>query len=192
MKARYVLAGMALIAVAAVVAPAIGQENGTAHLSGSNKKANKALTKANKANKKANKALNKANSARQVANSKPDLSRIAEYSSGELTIGPGSVESAIAFCPEGKRVASGGGFLNTGGDGIAASEANSARTAWFIVGRNSATGLTGTIEALAYCSGAGDAVGSAKTPAASTVKSTEREVAKVVAELEAKIANRTP
>jgi hypothetical protein len=93
----------------------------------------------------------------------------------------GDFGSAIAFCPAGQRVVAGGGFANNGGiDGLLVSEANNARTAWFVIMADN-TGFGGTIEAQALCVGADRAVVARDTRAA-----TRREVARLVAELDAR------
>lgn len=100
----------------------------------------------------------------------------------EAAVPAGGFGSAIAFCPAGQRVVSGGGFANNGGvDGLAASEPNDASTAWFTIMADN-TGFGGTIQADALCATAGAAVIS-KTQSR---EATRREVARLVAQIEAR------
>ena len=103
---------------------------------------------------------------------------------GDTSIPPGGLDSAIAFCDPGERVVSGGGALITGGgDGIAVSESNIAGTAWFVIGVNNSLFTSATISAEASCAEVGKAVGATTDHA-----KTRAAVASKVAELEAALA----
>ena len=170
MKARFVVIGLALVAATAIAVPAIAGSGPSAESSAS-------------AEKTAKKALKKAKKATKIAKGKPDLSAIVSVVTGDTSIPPGGVDSAIAFCGPGARVVSGGGALITGvGDGIAASESNAAGSAWFVVGVNNSLFTSATISAEANCAEAGKAVGAGAGRA-----DTRREVASLVDELEAAV-----
>jgi hypothetical protein len=100
------------------------------------------------------------------------------------TYAPGTVGSSIAFCPAGQRVVSGGGSVITGvADGIAVSRHNSDRTSWFVIAGNN-SGINGEIQAVALCAGANQAVVANARDRAKT----RREVTRLVAKLEARVA----
>jgi hypothetical protein len=89
--------------------------------------------------------------------------------------------SSVAFCPPGQRVVSGGGsVISAYLDGLAVSEANSNRTSWFVIGGNNSDLTSGTVQAEALCAGANAAV-----VAKSSRRATEREVDRILAQLEA-------
>ena len=171
MKARFVIIGLTLVAAISIVVPAIGGSGPSVQSSASAKKT-------------AEKALKKAKKAMKVAKSKPDLSNIVTVVTGDTSIPPGGLDSAIAFCGPGERVVSGGGSLITGvGDGIAVSESNIAGTAWFVIGVNNSIFTSATISAEASCAEVGKAVG-----AGAGRGETRAEVERRVAELEATLA----
>jgi hypothetical protein len=150
------------------------------------KSANRTATAANRTANGAKSTANAAHSLAGSANGKADqaLARpvvtpggITLAKSAVSSVPPGSVGSAIAFCPAGHRAISGGGFFNTGaGDGILASRANDDRTSWFVLGLSTSS-ITGTIEAYAYCTPAGTAVTAGNTRAR-----TRAEVARLVSD----------
>jgi hypothetical protein len=78
-------------------------------------------------------------------------------------IGAGEIEGSEAFCPAGQHVVSGGGAQITGKPGLVDDQQES-HTAWFVIGNNTGT-LGGTIQAFAYCSGAGQAVAASRNTA---------------------------
>jgi len=78
------------------------------------------------------------------------------------------------------KIVSGGGNAITGaGNGMSASDANDARTAWFVIGANTSI-IPGTVQAFAYCAPTGGA-GSASADR----RATQREVAAVEAKVRA-------
>jgi hypothetical protein len=80
-------------------------------------------------------------------------------------IGAGEVEGSEVFCPAGQHVVSGGGYQETGKPGLVDDQPERTnRIAWFVIGENSGT-LGGTIQAYAYCSGAGQAVAASRNTA---------------------------
>jgi hypothetical protein len=86
------------------------------------------------------------------------LGGITVVYSGEVPYGPTDVvQSAIAFCPAGQRVVSGGG-TNLADEQIAATEALSNRTGWFVIGVDLVANGGETIEAQALCAPTGRAV----------------------------------
>lgn len=82
------------------------------------------------------------------------------------TILPGDAAISVATCPPGSRVVSGGGSSITGdANGMAASDASNDRLSWFVVGGNT-SGVSGTVQAFAYCTPSGVAVASGSRDAA--------------------------
>lgn len=155
------------------------------------KVAKKALKTGNSANSRAKTAQTSANTAQTSANTAQStadtvrteavtLAGITTVVGPENTIYAYDVASSIAFCPSGSKVVSGGGFSITGAaNGMAASEANDARTAWFVVGGNTSS-VSGSVQAVAYCAASGQAVSARNDRSA-----TRREVASVEAKVTA-------
>ena len=88
------------------------------------------------------------------------VSQVTKISSGNVYFTSSSyAQSAIAYCPAGQRVVSGGG-ASISGSGLAASEPNADRTGWFVVGGSSYYSTTQYVEATAICAASGAAVAS--------------------------------
>lgn len=98
--------------------------------------------------------------------------------SAQVFFGPSDVaQAAIAFCPSGSRVVSGGG-VSVSDEQLAASEATGDRSGWFVIGVDAVDSGGDYVQAQALCAPAGQAV------AAGSSKSKTRAK---VAQLEAKI-----
>lgn len=107
------------------------------------------------------------------------VGQITVVRSPQVFFGPSDVvQSAIAFCPAGNRVVSGGGVSVTD-EQLAATEATGDRSGWLVIGVDTVDDGGEYVQAQALCAPAGQAI------AAGTTKS--RAKAKV-ARLEAKIA----
>lgn len=77
---------------------------------------------------------------------------------GEMTVAAGGIDGGTIFCPPGEHVIS-GGFFNDGADAeVFLSYANDPRTGWTVALDNFDSTLPATLQAFAYCSGAGQAV----------------------------------
>jgi hypothetical protein len=185
MKARYLLVVLvAVLATAGAVdaAPNVVQvaKDALKVGKGAQKTGKKALRAAGAAQSTANQANGTAGTAlglAQGANGKADqaLARpvlnagaLAEVAGPENFYASGDVGSSIAFCPAGQRAISGGGAAITEvADGVAVSEADAGRTAWFVIAGNNGS-VDASIQAFAYCAPVGGAV------AASTSRATVR------------------
>jgi hypothetical protein len=157
-----------------IISPAIGGPNVL-------KLAKKALNAATSAQKTAKAASATANQALGRASQAPTVAGITVALGPDNAVAPGGAGSSIAFCPAGQRVISGGGHFITGqGNGMSSSQANNDRSAWFVVGGNTAV-ISGDVQAVAYCAGAGQAVASRGHTAAK--QQVAAEVARVQAQL---------
>jgi hypothetical protein len=177
----------AMLLAASIVSPAFGGPS-IGSVAKTAKKALKTGKSAERTARSAKRTSNAANGLAATANGKADqaLARpvlnAAEISTAHSPVNfapPGGVSSAIAFCPAGQRVISGGGFFNTGApDGLLSTRANHDRSAWFVIGLSSSS-ITGTIEAYAYCAPVGGAVAAGVNRAR-----TRAEVARTVEQVE--------
>jgi hypothetical protein len=75
---------------------------------------------------------------------------------GSAPIPAGTFEVAVAICPPGQRVISGGGTVITAGGGLWADLASDDRAAWFAGGEDLG-GIGGTVTAYAHCVPGGQA-----------------------------------
>jgi hypothetical protein len=91
------------------------------------------------------------------------------------------IQSAIAFCPSGQRVVSGGG-ISLSDEQLAATEALDDRTGWFVIGIDLSPAGNEVIQAQALCAPTGQAVA-----ARSTRSRARREVARMAARVEAQL-----
>src|SRR4051794_4491841 len=100
--------------------------------------------------------------------------------SAQISFGIDVVKGATAFCPAGQRVVSGGG-VSISDQQLAASEATSDRTGWFVIGVDEYDNGGEYVQAQALCAPAGVAVASSAGHARA-----EREVASAVEKLKAR------
>src|SRR4051812_35665586 len=76
-----------------------------------------------------------------------NLSGLTTVEGPTTFVAPGDADGSIAFCPGGSRAVSGGGsVISDAADGMAASRANDARNAWFVVAGNNG-GTTEEVQA---------------------------------------------
>jgi hypothetical protein len=101
--------------------------------------------------------------------------------SPEMLFTTSTAQEAIAFCPSGQRVVSGGGF-SASDEQIAATEALDDRSGWVVIGVDLVDdpALDEAVQAQALCAPTGQAVA-----ARSTRSRARREVARMVARVEA-------
>jgi hypothetical protein len=104
------------------------------------------------------------------------VGQITVVKSAQEPFGTDVVRAAVAFCPTGSRVVSGGG-ISISDQEIAATEATDDRAAWFVIGIDETDNGGEYVQAQALCAPAGLAI-------AATSKSRVRAQ---VAKLEAKI-----
>jgi hypothetical protein len=107
------------------------------------------------------------------------LGAITLVNSSQVAFGPDVVKSATAFCPAGQRVVSGGG-VSISDEQLAASQATSDRTGWFVIGVDTYDNGGEYVQAQALCAPAGVAVASS----ASHTRA-ERDVASAVKKVQA-------
>ena len=106
------------------------------------------------------------------------LGQITVVQSAREAFGPEFVKSAIAFCPSGSRVVSGGG-ASVSDDRLVVTGATNDRSGWFVVGANVSAGGGEYVQAQALCAPAGKAI------AASNKSRVRAQVAHLEAKVEA-------
>jgi hypothetical protein len=108
------------------------------------------------------------------------LGQVTTVSSAQVAYGPSdTVQSAIAYCPAGQRVISGGG-VNVADEQLGASIPAGARIGWGVIGVDLTDNGGEYVQAYALCAPAGQAV-AAKAPVS------RAEVRRHFAELEAQV-----
>jgi hypothetical protein len=110
------------------------------------------------------------------------LGQIATVRSAQVAYGASVVQSAIAFCPAGHRVISGGG-INVADEQLAATEANNDRSGWFVIGVDLVDNPGDYIQAQALCAPTGQAVAASR----GAVKA---EVARLVRRIDSQVSAR--
>lgn len=86
------------------------------------------------------------------------LGQLAVVESAQVFFGPADiVQSAIAFCPAGQRVVSGGGISVTD-EQLAASKATADRSGWYVIGVDTSDNGGEYIQAQALCAPVGTAI----------------------------------
>ena len=104
------------------------------------------------------------------------LSGITEVVGPKELIGE-EVGSSLALCPAGTHAVSGGGAAITL-DGMAASEMSAGHQGWFVIAAG--TSFNSTVQAVAYCAGAGQAVAASRPRAdAATLEQIRRIEAQI-------------
>lgn len=78
--------------------------------------------------------------------------------SGSMTIAADDVDGGMVVCPSGKRVVSGGFFVDGNDAEVFLSEANDDRTGWMVAADNLGSADPAGLEGVAYCAGSGQAV----------------------------------
>lgn len=108
-----------------------------------------------------------------------NLSALTEAVGSKNAVLPGEVEDSIALCAPGQHVVSGGGFAIVGAGALNDSQMSEDHQAWFVITHNEGV-TSGTIQAYAYCAGAGQAVAATnRAPRARTVREVEKLVAQI-------------
>jgi hypothetical protein len=147
-------------AVLAIASPAVGGPS----IANVSKVAKKALTTGKKADKNARSARSRANQAYGLASQANSMAttavqrgQITQVQSAQVPFGPSDlVQSAVATCPAGQHVISGGGFSLTDEE-LAATEPVGS-TGWGVIGVDLVDDGGEYIQAYALCAPAGVAV----------------------------------
>lgn len=93
-----------------------------------------------------------------------NLSGLTINAGEKVPIPANKVATSIATCPTGSHVVSGGGSA-IDPDGMDVSQMSEDHLSWFVIATNLSSTAGETVQAYAYCSGAGDAV-AARSPSA--------------------------
>jgi hypothetical protein len=112
-----------------------------------------------------------------------NLSGLIEVEGPKNAVPAEHVGSSVATCPAGDHAVSGGDSLIVARDGGSASQRSEDHQSWFVVVGNSSP-VQGTVQAFAYCAGAGDAV-AARTNTVAHERAV-RQADRLVAEFKAK------
>jgi hypothetical protein len=142
---KYVVSGLAIVALGAVISPAVGAPS----LGQVASIARKALSIGNQAKSTAMQAKRTANRARRIAARKPDLGDTRRVVSS-TTVPADNAQIAVARCPNGMRVISGGAFTNALYN-LFLSGPDQTSTAWLAGGDNIGSTIAATVDATAYC-----------------------------------------
>jgi hypothetical protein len=181
---RYLVIALAIVALGAVISPAVGAPS----IGQVASIARKALSIGNQAQSTAKQANRTADRARRIAARKPDLGDRRRVVSS-ATIPPDAAQVAVAQCPSGMRVIAGGAFTNALYN-LFLSGPDQTSTAWLAGGDNLGSSLAATVDATAYCVRPGRAV-SAKLPSGTARKRAIRaEVATLLGERRRAAASR--
>jgi hypothetical protein len=173
---RYLLLSLAIVALGAVITPAVGAPSigQVASL------ARKALSIGNQAQSTAQQARRTANRARRIAARKPDLAD-ARRVVASTTIPPNEAQIAVARCPQGMRAIGGGAFTNALYN-LFLSGPDQTSTAWLAGGDNIGSTIAATVDATAYCARPGRAVSAKVASGAVRERSIRAEVAELLAD----------
>jgi hypothetical protein len=82
---------------------------------------------------------------------------------GSVTIAADDFDGGTVVCPSGKRVVSGGFFVDGNDVEVFLSEANDDRTGWVVAADNLGSANPADLEVVAYCAGSGQAVAARMT-----------------------------
>jgi hypothetical protein len=103
------------------------------------------------------------------------LGQMVIVQSPQVFYGAEVVEDAVAFCPAGYRVVSGGG-VNVADEQLAATEATGDRSGWFVIGVDLTADGGEYIQAQALCAPTGQAVAASRVDARAQVAAKVRQV----------------
>jgi hypothetical protein len=104
------------------------------------------------------------------------VGQIAVVRSPQVAYGPSDfVQTAIAFCPAGQRVISGGG-VNIGDEQLAMTEALGDRSGWAVIGVDRVDDGGEYIQAQALCAPTGQAVAARRSTARAEVAAKARQI----------------
>ncbi|MGB8839647.1 MAG: hypothetical protein WCC64_01115 [Aliidongia sp.] len=112
-----------------------------------------------------------------------NLSGLIEVEGPKNTVPAEHTGSSVATCPAGDHAVSGGEALIVARDGGSASQMSEDHQSWFVVVGNSGP-VQGSVQAIAYCAGAGQAI-AARTNTAAHERAV-REANRIAVELKAK------
>ena len=106
------------------------------------------------------------------------LGKLVRVESPELTVAPGDIDGVTAFCPPGHNVVS-GGYISASADGeVFAQDSFGSASSWSALLDNFDSSVAGTVNAVAYCAPAGQAIAAARPPLGRDVK---RRIARAIA-----------
>jgi hypothetical protein len=166
---RYLVIGLAIAALGAVISPAVGAPS-----------IGQVASIARKALSIGNQAQRTANRARRIATRKPDLGDTRRVVSS-TTIPADNAQIAVARCPRGMRVIAGGAFTNALYN-LFLSGPDRTSTAWLAGGDNIGSSIAATVDATAYCARPGRAISARLPDAAARKRAIRAEVARILRE----------
>ena len=173
---RYLFIGLAIVALGAVISPAVGAPS----IGQVASIARKALSIGNQAQSTAKQARRTANRARRIAARKPDLGDARRVVSS-MAIAPDDAQIAVARCPDGMRVIGGGAFTNALYN-LFLSGPDQTSTAWLAGGDNIGSTIAATVDATAYCARPGRAISARLASGAARERAIRAEVAELLAD----------
>jgi hypothetical protein len=173
---RYLLLALAIVALGAVISPAVGAPS----IGQVASIARKALSIGNQAQSTARQAKRTANRARRIAAGKPNLGATRRVVSS-TTIPADDAQIAVAQCPSGMRVIAGGAFTNALYN-LFLSGPDQTSTAWLGGGDNIGSSIAATVDATAYCARPGRAVSVRLPNGAARERAIQAEVATLLGE----------